>query len=174
MHDYEETLTEAIDRRLRETRPDRYASGDMQWMARLAKEPQLQAMLDDAEARHMLLIDKIKQRETQATRRGNRTIRDYGRDGQLALLDWFTYCHEPVAIVEDYTIDDGKTRQRHYRVAMRAITPKDLRLFASNEKERAEHDMSARMATVRSALDMADAMEADGADNMTEWRATWA
>jgi hypothetical protein len=140
-------ITELIDQRLAEMRPDRYetAGGD-EWLDLIADE--VADFIPEAEARQLHASKLVRDRERRKTSKTNDLLREVYRTGQ-APLAWFDVLHTPLAV--------GKER-----VALRAATSKDFRTFATEERKRAANDFSARNDACEGAELIADQMDAHG------------
>lgn len=133
-----------IDLLLAERRPDRYEpEGGDEWLDSITAE--IAVEIDPDEAVWELARREVKTREGEKTKSANRLLREIGETKQLP-LDWLDQLHLPIAV--------GKER-----VALRAATPADLRLFANEERRRAASDFTARNATCEGAEWLADHLE---------------
>lgn len=136
-----------IDRLLSERRPDRYEpEGGSDWLDDIAAE--VADLVPEAEARFRHARAEVGRREGEKTKSANRLLRDTYKDGQWP-LGWMDRLHLPIAA--------GKER-----VALRAATPEDFRLFATDERRRAADDFSARNDTCVAAEWIADEMQRRG------------
>lgn len=154
------------DRWLLEHRPDRYV--DQEWIEEGVEALYLLFPEDDEDPRKTQTREYLSKRETSATHRANKILRSFAETGQLE-LHWKTTANEPLAIVYTIADDDGEEQKIQERVALRALTPLDLRNFASAEHESTENDHKARLRTCDGARLMADDMEATHAQIWTDW-----
>lgn len=142
------SLTIRIDELLAEYRPDRYevAGGD-DWLDRVAEE--VAPLISASEAQFQLARDLVSKREKSATQRTNEVLRGIKAQAQLP-GDWDAIKTLPIAF--------GKGR-----VALRAVTPQDLRDFAAQERRSAAKEFTVRNETCEAAEWIADQMIATGA-----------
>jgi hypothetical protein len=141
-------FNEVADRWLREHRPDRYSPDDAASTAWLDEGAEaLSDLVPAADVRTYLARELLQKRETLATRRANKLIRDYAEGAQLELLHWWATANEPLAIVRREVADEGDEVTIRERVALRALTPTDLLAFADEEERRADSDHKTRLLT---------------------------
>lgn len=179
-------LRKEIDRLLAERRPDRYTVSDTiadddeevsdteveetgdetDWLDSIADE--VAHMVPDAEVRKLYARKVVGQQEGKATSRANRLLRKIHRTGQM-VLDWWGVEDDPVAVITRVTEPGQRPRRKDERVALRAMTPRDFRDFAMEERKRAADDFSARNDTCSGAERVADWMTEAGYTNFRAW-----
>jgi hypothetical protein len=104
----------------------------------------------------------------KATSRANRLLRKIHRTGQL-VLGWWGVADDPVAVITR-TVESGqRPRRKDERVALRAMTPRDFRDFATEERRRAADDFGARNDTCSGAERVADWMTQAGYGHFLAW-----
>lgn len=160
-------FNEHADRWLREHRPDRYDPSNAEWLDTGAEA--LGTLLPEAEVRAVAARELIGRRETQATRRANKIIREYADDSQMQMQHWWDTENEPLAIKRTISDDEGTQHTINERVTLRAVTSNDLRAFAHNERERAEKDHKVRLRTCDGAELLASDLERSGQTRLDEW-----
>lgn len=158
-------LNDYIDKALREHRPDRYAPGDA-WLRGVADNIP-DELLNARRAKQLYALDLVNRREGQATKSGNRLFREFRDTGQLE-LHWWETANEPIAYSHTAVVD-GKSRKVQVRVALRAVTPEDLSLFAQCERKRADQAHDASLRAVSGAEAIAAEMEASGFETFAAW-----
>lgn len=142
-----------IERLLAEKRPDRYErEGGTDWLDDVAAE--ISADIPDWQARTLAASQMVRQREGVLTKRTNELVRQIAKTGQWP-LDWFELHHFPLAVDKE-------------RVAIRAVTARDLEVFAVDERRRAASDFATRNETCEAAEWLAKEMESTGASTLGE------
>lgn len=159
-------LNEYIDAQLRNKRPDRYQLGDS-WIEEVVDSIPLDMVPVD-EMRRIYLREQVNRREGEATKSANRILRKWNQTGQLE-LHWWNSANEPLAIEYVDVDDEGEPYTKNERVALRAATPQDLRLWANSEYKAAKADFEARKSAVDGARDIAALIENGGFHNFKEW-----
>lgn len=140
-------LNGRIDSLLAERRPDRYeVESGSEWLDEIADEIAPYIPMSEAQFRSARLI--VGNRERVKTQRTNQIIRQIAKSGQLP-IGWLETINLPLAV--------GKER-----VALRAITPQDLKDFAQVERRSAANEFSTRNETCEAAEWIADQMVAVG------------
>ena len=161
-----EDLKEYVDQQLRVHRPDRYEPG-AEWIDQVADSiPEEIFSLE--RARHLYLRQFARSRDGEATKRANKILRDWQKNGQLK-LHWWDTANEPMAFEYTVTDEDGETHTKKIRVALRAATPQDFRAWADFEEEAANREYETRMRTVKAAREMADYLEDNYYQNFNEY-----
>lgn len=161
------TLSNEIDKQLRLQRPDRYDPQDDGWLDTVAAAIP-DELLPEAEVRRLYKRELVKRREGVATRRANKLLRGYNQTDQLE-WHWWNEANEPISVEWREFDDDGNSKTRLERVALRAVEPRDLRMWAENEEVDAERDREARMDAVNGARKIADAIESGGYATFADW-----
>lgn len=163
-----------IDEMLRLHRPDRYTTNDEDdaaWLDEVAED--VEGLIPEAEVRSRFARTLVRQREGQATRWANQELRkiwsSLDGDGQLPMEFWVKNVSAPIAIVQKVIFPGKKPEVLRQRVALRAATPEDLRMFAAEERRRAAQDFAAREAACSGAEWVADEMEQAGLSSFLEW-----
>jgi hypothetical protein len=177
-------LRKEIDRLLAEKRPDRYTVSDTtveaeevadeevdegsetEWLDEIADE--VAHMVPEAELRKLYARKIVGQQEGKATSRANRLLRKIHRTGQL-VLGWWGVADDPVAVVTRVDEPGQRTRRKDERVALRAMTPRDFRDFATEERRRAAEDFTARNDTCTGAELVATWMTQGGFTHFQQW-----
>lgn len=181
-------LRKEISRLLAEKRPDRYTVRDTvtdpdddddlanldveeteeetSWLDEIADE--VADLVPEEEVRKLYARKVVGQEEGRATRRANGLLRKIKQTGQL-VLTWFDVKDDPVAVVTRIVEPGKRDRIREERVALRAMTPRDLRDFATEERRRAAGDFAARNATCEGAEMVADWMTRGGFSRFESW-----
>jgi hypothetical protein len=178
-------LRKEIDRLLAEKRPDRYTvrdstvtndeevenldveeAEDSDWLDDIAAE--VEDLVPDEELRKLYARKIVGQQEGKATTRANKLLRKIHRFGQL-VLGWYGVKDDPVAVVTRTVGPDGQSKVREERVALRAMTARDFRDFATEERRRAANDFSARNDACAGAEWVADQMTVAGALHFEAW-----
>ena len=161
------TLNQEIDKQLRLQRKDRYDPRDDTWLDEVADSIP-DDLLPEEEVRRRFKRDMVKRREGVATRRANQLLRKFNANDQLE-WHWWNEANEPIALEWTDFDEDGKAVKHQERVALRATTPRDLRLWAQNELVRAQHDYDARVEAVEGARKIASEIEAGGYGTFLVW-----
>lgn len=132
---------------LAERRPDRYeVDGGDDWLDLIADE--LAEMISPSDGRSIAARQMVRRREGEKTKSANRLLREIYESGSVP-LDWMDVLALPVVV--------GKER-----VALRAATSEDFRLFATDERRRAATDFTTRNMTCEAAEWLANLMDAHG------------
>lgn len=162
-----------IDELLYENRPDRYdvrSSGDTEvdaeWLDTVADK--VAADLDIEDVLKQFSRNLVRQREGRATRSANKVLRQFAQDGQL-MLGWWEQERQPVAIVTRTQKPGRDPEIREERVALGALTAKDLLAFANEERVRAGRDFAARNATCDGAELMAQQILKGRFPHLSDW-----
>lgn len=143
----DDSLSSRIDELLAERRPDRYeVNGGDEWLDHIADE--VAHLIPAGEAQFRTARQTVQNREAGKIQKTNKLLRDIYVSGQMP-LDWLDTLSLPVAV--------GKER-----VALRAMTPKDFRHFASDERRAAASDFTTRNQTCEAAEWIADQMDGGG------------
>lgn len=157
-----------IDQLLRDRRPDRYhpnVEGDTEWLDNIAEE--VAPLIPDAKVREVFARKLVGQREGQATRSTNAFIREIEKSGQPP-LDWFDYANDPISVITR-EFSGGREVVTEERVALRATTSRDFRLFAIEERRRAANEFATRNSTCEAAEWIADQIDLAGVQTFRDW-----
>lgn len=165
-------LRAEIGRLLAERRPDRYTVGgftedgesETAWLRDIADE--IEPLIPVTEAVQALAINLVNQQEGGATRRANAFLRELDRTGQPPML-WAEEANWPISVVS--RDPDAKRKKIEERVALRAATPIDARLFVVEERRRNDEEYEARNSTCRGAEMCAAGAQAAGFQTIWEW-----
>lgn len=165
-------LKSEIGRLLAERRPDRYTVGGVSddgesetaWLREIADE--IAPLIPVSQAITALARNLVNQQEAGATRRANSFLRELARDGQPPLM-WADEANWPISVVS--RDPDAPTKKIEERVALRAVTSHDARLFANEERRRAAADFAARNETCVGAEMCADGADAAGLHTIWQW-----
>lgn len=167
-------LNAEIDRLLRERRPDRYDSeAGTGWLDEVAAE--IEPMVEGERVVRRLASQLVRSREAVATRKANKLMRDISRSVESGeplmqeAIDWMMSFDWPLSIPDMLENDQGKMETVTTRVALRALTSDDLRLFALRERQAADKDYAARAASCKGAEWVASQMDSANAVNLREW-----
>lgn len=165
----QDRISSLIDAQLEVNRPDRYEPGDP-WIDEVITS--IEGEIPATMARRILASKWVHQQEGQATRRGNRFLKDLcGADGQFALpIEWHLYVNDPFALVSPVLDQAGDQtgEYRRERVALRAMTKGDWSSFISHGREDAQHSYDAEMRKFTAAEWLA---EQQGSHTFAEWAA---
>lgn len=171
-HDSLSEIRKRIDELLHDSRPDRYdVHGgddgiDVEWLNIVADK--IAVGLDIEDVLKQFSRNLVRQREGQATKSANKLLRRFALDGQLP-LGWWEMDRQPVAIVTRKQRPGGDPEVREERVAVGALTAKDLLAFANEERIRAGRDFSARNAACDGAEQIAEQMLRGQFTHWTAW-----
>jgi hypothetical protein len=168
-------LRKLVNDLIRDRRPDRYTVGgvtddeesETAWLNAIAVE--VEPLIPDAEVRTLFARTLVNQEEGKATRRANAFLRDFARTGQLPML-WAEDGDWPVSVVSAHP--DDPTKRIEERVALRAVTATDARLFANEERRRAAKDFASRNESCVGAEAAADEAERCGLSLIWDYFAT--
>lgn len=128
---------------LRENRPERYEP-DADWLVGVAQS--VAVTLPEDESRLEWAKALVRKRESRATRRVNKLMRNFAESQQLG-FDWWGYQYEPLAFTTVKVDDKGKQILVHQRVSLRAADSHDFSAFEKTEYSSAENDHKARLKT---------------------------
>lgn len=145
-------LSQFIDHRLDEERPDRYDSSDKTWMATV--DADVAPLVPVADARLIAARQLVQARETRATKAVNRLLREVGRTGQPP-LGWFDLARRPIA-------------WDAHRVRLDECLSGDFRDWAAYERRAAANEFTARNDACEGAERIADELDAAGARVVSE------
>ncbi len=136
------------------------------WLDQVAAD--IDHLIPDAQARRLLARRLVGRQEGNQVQRSHRLLRKIKETGQL-VMGWWGSEDEPVAVVTR-TLRRGKpdlVRTEH--VALRAMTSRDFRAFALEERRAAGRAFTARNATCEGAEWIADSMDRAGATSFHIW-----
>lgn len=145
------SLNVLIDELLKNGRPDRYTADTgrtedgklrIAFLEEIAVE--IEPLIVEKDAVRALARTLVVQREVRATRSANKFLRDFAETGQLPML-WTEDGAWPLSVVTYTTTSPIKKLEE--RVALRAVTVDDARLFANEERRVAAKDFAARNQT---------------------------
>lgn len=185
-HD-DEPIDAAIDRLLKQRRPDRLVMGgddpddpeaptvDDDLFGRIASD--LEAEVTTGELRRELLDSlnrRVRLREGTQMRSVNNLFRTYFRDGQwplpgLGLHETPEWAHLPLGVISRHHEPGQPAKVVNEHVALRAVTAYDLRTFAVEERRRAARDFASREDACQGAERIASEMDDRGCVTMTDW-----
>ncbi|CAM2808007.1 hypothetical protein COJE103337_04055 [Corynebacterium jeikeium] len=142
MIDYTDTLTS----RLNANRPDRYI--DKTWIDQVADSIPIDVNHMEEIARAHLR-HQARALESNFTKSANSVMREYRRTGQEP-LDWQLVGEIPIS-VKNTILVDGKPKTVRERVKLAAATPRDLELWAEEERRASDREHKSRMLSVEAA-----------------------
>ena len=138
--------TDMLITKLNERRPERYV--DKKWIDDVADAIPIDTNQIEDIAR-AYLRSQARNLESGFTKSANAIMRDYAQSGQEP-LDWEVVGDIPIS-VKNTRLVDGKTKTVRERVKLSSATPRDLVLWAEEERRAADRDHSSRLLAVEGA-----------------------